>query len=132
MLVLAAPTTQAQAPERPFGTLREQAAMQQEWLKKRLDTFLPAPVGPQYVLRNKATGERRTTQDPGRALVTGRFADIARFKVPGLRGLAGRAPYFHSGAATDLFEVVKAYDDRFGIGLSGREQQALVAFLQSL
>lgn len=32
----------AQAPpERPFGTLREQAAMQQEWLKRRLDTFLP-------------------------------------------------------------------------------------------
>ena len=31
-----------QTPERPFGTLREQAAMQQEWLKKRLDTFLPA------------------------------------------------------------------------------------------
>jgi Xaa-Pro aminopeptidase len=30
------------APERPFGTLREQAAMQQEWLRKRLDTFLPA------------------------------------------------------------------------------------------
>jgi hypothetical protein len=27
--------------ERPFGTLREQAAMQQAWLKKRLDTFLP-------------------------------------------------------------------------------------------
>jgi Xaa-Pro aminopeptidase len=30
------------AAERPFGTLREQAAMQQTWLKKRLDTFLPA------------------------------------------------------------------------------------------
>src|SRR6202022_4658669 len=29
------------AAERPFGTLREQAAMQQKWLKKRLDTFLP-------------------------------------------------------------------------------------------
>ena len=28
--------------ERPFGTLREQAVMQQAWLKKRLDTFLPA------------------------------------------------------------------------------------------
>jgi Xaa-Pro aminopeptidase len=28
--------------ERPFGTLREQAAMQQAWLKERLDTFLPA------------------------------------------------------------------------------------------
>jgi Xaa-Pro aminopeptidase len=31
-----------QARDRPFGTLREQAAMQQVWLKKRLDTFLPA------------------------------------------------------------------------------------------
>src|SRR5262245_41821421 len=30
------------AQERPFGTLREQASLQQEWLKKRLDTFLPA------------------------------------------------------------------------------------------
>jgi Xaa-Pro aminopeptidase len=28
--------------ERPLGTLRDQAAMQQAWLKKRLDTFLPA------------------------------------------------------------------------------------------
>jgi Xaa-Pro aminopeptidase len=27
---------------RPFGTLQEQAEMQQAWLKKRLDTFLPA------------------------------------------------------------------------------------------
>jgi hypothetical protein len=32
----------AQSPvERPFGTLREQAAMQQQWLQKRLDGFLP-------------------------------------------------------------------------------------------
>ena len=30
------------AQERPFGTLREQAALQQDWLRKRLDTFLPA------------------------------------------------------------------------------------------
>ncbi len=27
--------------DRPFGTLRDQAAMQQAWLVKRLDTFLP-------------------------------------------------------------------------------------------
>jgi hypothetical protein len=30
------------AADRPFGTLREQAALQQAWLTKRLDTFLPA------------------------------------------------------------------------------------------
>ena len=31
----------AAARSGPFGTLRDQAAMQQAWLKKRLDTFLP-------------------------------------------------------------------------------------------
>ena len=51
-LILAAPVvTVAQerlapgalpAADRPFGTLRDQAALQQAWLKKRLDTFLPA------------------------------------------------------------------------------------------
>jgi Xaa-Pro aminopeptidase len=42
-ILLAAPAlAQPEASERPFGTLREQAEMQQAWLKKRLDTFLPA------------------------------------------------------------------------------------------
>jgi len=36
-----APNAMASA-ERPFGTLRDQAVMQQAWLKQRLDTFLPA------------------------------------------------------------------------------------------
>jgi hypothetical protein len=37
------PVSSLAAPqaERPFGTLREQAAMQQRWLQQRLDTFLP-------------------------------------------------------------------------------------------
>jgi Xaa-Pro aminopeptidase len=38
--VLAPLAVDAQPVSRPFGTLREQAAMQQQWLKKRLDTFL--------------------------------------------------------------------------------------------
>jgi Xaa-Pro aminopeptidase len=38
LLVTAAPSAQIQ---HPLGTLREQAALQQEWLRKRLDTFLP-------------------------------------------------------------------------------------------
>jgi Xaa-Pro aminopeptidase len=40
VLALTAGPSAAQ-PERPFGTLQEQAAMQQAWLKKRLDTILP-------------------------------------------------------------------------------------------
>jgi hypothetical protein len=31
----------AQSPERPLGTLREQAVLQQQWLKERLDVVLP-------------------------------------------------------------------------------------------
>ncbi len=42
LLPIAAAAGAQPAPERPFGTLREQAAMQQAWLKQRLDTFLPA------------------------------------------------------------------------------------------
>src|SRR5881394_3861028 len=43
LLVAAGPHTHAQPSSlRPFGTLREQAEMQQAWLKKRLETFLPA------------------------------------------------------------------------------------------
>ncbi|HEU5218056.1 MAG TPA: Xaa-Pro aminopeptidase, partial [Gemmatimonadales bacterium] len=41
MLLLASPLA-AQAPLRPFGTLREQADLQQRWLRQRLDTRLPA------------------------------------------------------------------------------------------
>lgn len=44
VLLLVAQLTPGALPqaERPFGTLREQAVQQQAWLKKRLDTFLPA------------------------------------------------------------------------------------------
>jgi hypothetical protein len=45
-ILLSTVALQAQAPapaaQRPFGTLREQSALQHEWLRKRLDTFLPS------------------------------------------------------------------------------------------
>ena len=34
-------SAQNRAPNRPFGTLREQATLQQSWLEKRLKTILP-------------------------------------------------------------------------------------------
>ncbi len=37
-----ASATPRNAAARPFGTLREQAVLKQQWLQKRLDTFLPA------------------------------------------------------------------------------------------
>lgn len=87
---------------------------------------------PEYTLRNLASGEMIATQDPGAALVSGRWADIGKFKVPSLRGLAARAPYFHNGTARDLTQVVDFYDRRYGIGLRGEEVEDLVAFLNAL
>jgi cytochrome c peroxidase len=90
------------------------------------------PDLPLYTLRNKRTGETVQTTDPGRALVTGRWSDVGKFKGPILRGVAARAPYFHNGSAASLHDVVRFYDERFAIGLSADEQRDLVAFLRTL
>jgi cytochrome c peroxidase len=72
------------------------------------------------------------TNDPGLALITGQCADIGRFTVPQLRGLAARAPYFSDGSAATLLDVVTFYNKRFNIGLTDQNIQDLVAFLRSL
>jgi cytochrome c peroxidase len=92
------------------------------------------PVGdmPVYTLRNKATGELSIVTDPGRALITGLWKDIGRLKPPILRGLAGRAPYFHNGSAATLQDVVNFYNTRFDLGLTDQQKADLVAFLRAL
>jgi len=87
---------------------------------------------PLYTLRNTATGETVQTTDPGKALLSGKWNDIGKFKGPILRGLAARAPYFHNGSAATLADVVEFYDTRFDIGLTSREKSDLVAFLRGL
>jgi len=81
------------------------------------------PIGRSHVFQ---------TTDPGRALMTGKCADVGKTKGPILRGLAGRAPYFHNGSAATLRNVVDFYDQRFGINMTEQQKSDLVAFLQSL
>jgi cytochrome c peroxidase len=87
---------------------------------------------PVYHLRNLATGETIQTTDPGRAMITGKWRDVGKFKGPILRGLAARAPYFHNGSATTLQQVVEFYQTRFNIQLTAQETADLIAFLRSL
>jgi hypothetical protein len=87
---------------------------------------------PVYTLRNLTTGDTVQTTDPGRAMITGKWADIGRFKGPVLRALAARAPYFHNGSAATLDEVVDFYQRRFGIPFSAQERSDLMAFLRAL
>ncbi len=87
---------------------------------------------PLYTLRNTSTGEVVRTTDPGRAMITGKWADVGKFKGPILRGLAARAPYFHNGMAATLEEVIDFYESRFSLGLTPQERSDLIAFLRAL
>lgn len=81
--------------------------------------------------------------DLGRYEITGDPADRWRYRTPTLRNVALTAPYMHDGSLATLSEVVDFYD-RGGVanegldprvrplGLSPREKQDLVAFLESL
>jgi hypothetical protein len=72
------------------------------------------------------------TQDPGRALISGKCNDVGTIVMQQFRGLAARAPYFSNGSARTLRELVDFYDRRYAIGYSEREKQDLVNFLASL
>lgn len=96
------------------------------------DVSRRTPDLPLYTLRNKATRETVQVTDPGRALISGRWKDIGKFKGPILRGLPARAPYFHNGSAPDLAAVVDFYDSRFQIGFTAQEKADLIAFLRTL
>jgi len=70
--------------------------------------------------------------DVGRAMISGKCADVGKVKGPILHGLAGRAPYFHNGAAASLNDLVEFYNERFNLNLTERQKSDLVAFLQTL
>lgn len=78
------------------------------------------------------SGETVQTTDPGRALITGKCADIGKLKGPILRGLSARAPYFHNGSARTLNDVVEFYNERFKLNLSAQQKKDLAAFLGAL
>ncbi|HET6374533.1 MAG TPA: hypothetical protein VFF88_00650, partial [Methylocella sp.] len=86
---------------------------------------------PVYTLKS-STGATVRVTDPGRALISGQWTDVGKVKVPVLRGLAARAPYFHNGSAKDLGAVIAFYNARFNIGLTQEESRALELFLSAL
>ncbi len=96
------------------------------------DASRRTPDLPLYTLTNNSTGKVIQTTDPGLAMITGKWADIGKFKGPILRGVTARAPYFHNGSAATLMEAVDFYDTRFHIGMSTQQKNDLVAFLSAL
>jgi cytochrome c peroxidase len=97
-----------------------------------VDTVAPArfvyAACPPPLARNARTYEitlpnrtktRRTSSDPGRALLTGFVGgapaqdDWNKLDMPGLRGIRKTAPYFHNNSAATLEEVVDHYIEFF-------------------
>jgi cytochrome c peroxidase len=90
------------------------------------------PDMPLYTLQHKGTGAVVKTMDPGRAMISGKWADVGKFKGPTLRALAARPPYFHDGSAATLADVVDFYNTRFGLNLTNQEKVDLLTFLRCL
>jgi len=96
---------------------------------------LSSPDYPVFTLHcdsGPLAGTTRLVTDPGVAMITGQCADIGKLKVPTLRNLAARPPYFHNGSAPDLANMVEFYQHRFNIGFSDQETTDLIAFLSAL
>jgi cytochrome c peroxidase len=139
-----------------------------------VDTATPARFAyaacPPQLARNARTYEitlangskiRRTSSDPGRALLTGFVGgpapqdDWNKLDTPGLHGISQTAPYFHNNSAASLEDVVDHYIEFFkrvrinaapgvvppiastdGVNFDRRptpeERAALVAYLRTL
>ena len=67
------------------------------------------------IAQNTGITARRTSSDPGRALLSGFVGgpapadDWNKLDMPGLRGIGKTAPYFHNNSAAGLEEVVEHY-----------------------
>jgi hypothetical protein len=72
------------------------------------------------------------TQDPGRALISGKCEDVGTIEIQQKRALSSRAPYFSNGSAATLRELVDFYDRRFNIRYTEQEKVDLITFLGAL
>ena len=87
---------------------------------------------PLFKITCEATGRVVYSQDPGRALISGKCEDVGAIVVQQFRGLSGRAPYFANGTAKNLEAVVEFYDRQFGIGYTVEQKRDLANFLRAL
>jgi cytochrome c peroxidase len=85
-----------------------------------------------YTFQSRVTGQILVTTDPGLGIRDGQFASLGKIKVPNLRGLVSRAPYFHNGIAADLAAVVHHYEAELGFVFTPEQRADLVAFLEAL
>jgi cytochrome c peroxidase len=106
----------AAVPKRfAFAACPPQLARNVRTYEIALSVPTPSPSG----VLPAGTRIRRTSSDPGRALLTGFVGGAApqddweKFDVPGLRGISKTAPYFINNSAATLEEMVDHYIELF-------------------
>ncbi len=98
-----------------FAACPPQLARNARTYEIALSVPTPSPGG----VLPAGTKVRRTSSDPGRALLTGFVGGAApqddwdKFDMPGMRGLSKTAPYFHNNSAATLEDVLDHYDAFF-------------------
>ena len=84
------------------------------------------------VTANGQSYDEYVTSDPGVGWISGKCADLGKFKVSSLRGIGARPPFFHGGQAATMRDVVVFYNNRFNIGLNNQDIADLVNYMNSL
>ena len=94
---------------------------------------LPQAESPELPLFKITCNDGRVTktQDPGRALITGKCNDVGALVIPQFHGLAARAPYFTNGSAATVEDLIDSYQ-RLNIRFQPEEKRDLVNYLLSL
>ncbi len=105
-----------------------------QWMDIGTTNVHPEQASPELPLFRIACESGRViySQDPGRALISGKCADAGAIVPQQLRALAARAPYFTNGSAKSLREVVDFYDRQLKIGYTEQEKHDLTNFLRVL
>ena len=115
----------SQAPAVRFHDIASQCPHPVDTVTPARFAFAPCPP---RLARNARTYEitlangtkiRRTSSDPGRALLTGFVGGVPaqddwnKLDMPAMRGIRKTAPYFHNNSAATLEEVVDHYTEFF-------------------
>src|SRR5256714_11381062 len=74
------------------------------------------------------TNDCKTTTDLGQALIDGKFDHVGKIKGPILRGLAGRAPYFHNDSERRPTVGGRLCATRFHMPISSKDRNELAVF----
>ncbi|PHQ29890.1 cytochrome-c peroxidase [Leeuwenhoekiella nanhaiensis] len=132
----------------PGGDFSEQEKTGLALFESKCATCHQTDLFTDHSFRNNGLPPYPGIDDLGRAEVSGSAADNYKFKVPSLRNVAVTAPYMHDGRFGSLQSVLNFYNsgvqdsqtldpilkqnNRLGIALSAAEQEALIAFLNTL